>query len=118
MNLSPRPKGRKPSRNAPPFDLRTHLYRISGVNFTQIDGLEALTVQTILSEVGLDPTRFPSVKHFVSWLGLCPGSPISNSKVLSSKTRKVNNRAVTAFRIAAHSLATRKLTSESGHPHR
>lgn len=103
--LSPRPKGRKPSRNAPPFDLRTHLYRISGVDFTQIDGLEALTVQTILSEVGLDPTRFPSVKHFVSWLGLCPGSRISGGKVLSSKTRKVNNRAATAFRIAAHSLA-------------
>lgn len=103
--LPPRPKGRKPSRSAPAFDLRAHLYRMSGVDFTQIDGLEALSVQTILSEVGLDPTRFPSVKHFVSWLGLCPGSRISGGKVLSSKTRKVNNRAATAFRIAAHSLA-------------
>lgn len=103
--LSPRPKGRKPSRNAPAFDLRAHLYRISGVDFTQIDGLEALSVQTILSEIGLDPTRFPSVKHFVSWLGLCPGSRISGGKILSSKTRKVSNRAATAFRIAAHSLA-------------
>lgn len=103
--LPPRPQGRKPSRSAPAFDLRAHLYRISGVDFTQIDGLEALSVQTILSEVGLDPTRFPSVKHFVSWLGLCPGSRISGGKVLSSKTRKVNNRAATAFRIAAHSLA-------------
>lgn len=103
--LSPRPKGRKPSRNAPAFDLRSHLYRISGVDFTQIDGLEALSVQTILSEIGLDPTRFPSVKHFVSWLGLCPGSRISGGKILSSKTRKVSNRAATAFRMAAHSLA-------------
>lgn len=103
--LPPRPKGRKPSRNAPHFDLRSQLDRLSGVDFTQIDGLEALTVQTILSEVGLDPTRFPSVKHFVSWLGLCPGSRISGGKILNSKTRKVNNRAATAFRIAAHSLA-------------
>lgn len=103
--LPPRPQGRKPSRNAPPFDLRSHLYRISGVDFTQIDGLEALTVQTILSEIGLDPTRFPSAKHFVSWLGLCPGSHISGGKILSSKTRKVSNRAATAFRMAAHSLA-------------
>ena len=102
--LSPRPKGRKASRNAPAFDLRSHLYRISGIDFTQIDGLDALTVQTILAEVGLDPSRFPSVKHFSSWLGLSPGSRISGGKVLSSKTRKVVNRAATAFRIAAQSL--------------
>ncbi|MEH2072484.1 MAG: transposase [Nostoc sp.] len=39
---------------------------------TAIDGLGILTVQTIISEVGLDPTRFPTVKNFTSWLGLCP----------------------------------------------
>lgn len=103
--LSPRAKGRKPSRNAPTFDLRSDLYRITGIDFTQIDGLEALTVQTIISEVGLDPTRFSSVKHFTSWLGLCPGSRISGGKILSSKTRKVVNRAAAAFRMAAQSLA-------------
>jgi transposase len=103
--LPPRPKGKKPSRHAPAFDLRSHLYRIAGVDFTQIDGLEALTIQSILSEVGLDPTRFPTAKHFTSWLGLCPGSRISGGKVLSSKTRKVVNRAASAFRMAAQSLA-------------
>ena len=56
----------KPQGNEPAFDLRTHLYRISGVDFTAIDGLGILTVQTIISEVGLDPTRFPTVKHFTS----------------------------------------------------
>ena len=91
--LPPRPKGKKPSRNAPNFDLRSHLYRISGVDFTQIDGLEALTVQEIISEVGLDPNRFSTSKHFTSWLGICPGSKISGGKILSSKTRKVVNRA-------------------------
>ena len=106
--LPPRPKGRKPSRNAPEFDLRAHLYRISGVDFTQIDGLESLTVQTILSEVGLYPTRFPTVKHFASWLGLSPGSRISGGKVLSAKTRKVINRAAKVFRMAAQSLANSK----------
>lgn len=106
--LPPRPKGRKPSRHAPDFDLRAHLYRISGVDFTQIDGLESLTVQTILSEVGLDPTRFPTVKHFASWLGLSPGSRISGGKVLSAKTRKVINRAAKAFRMAAQSLTNSK----------
>lgn len=105
MPLPPRPRGRQASRNAPQFDLRAHLYRLCGIDFTQIDGLDVLSVQTILSEVGLDPQRFPSVKHFTSWLGLCPGSRISGGKVLSSKTRKVVNRAAKAFRIAAQSLA-------------
>jgi transposase len=123
--LPPRPKGKKPSRNAPNFDLRSHLYRISGVDFTQIDGLEALTVQAIIAEVGLDPTRFPTSKHFTSWLGICPGSKISGGKILSSKTRKVVNRAANAFRIAAQSLANsqtvlggfyRRIRSRSGSP--
>ena len=56
----------KPKGNQPDFDLRTHLYRISGVDFTQIDGLDVLNVQTILSEVGLNPDAFPTVKHFTS----------------------------------------------------
>lgn len=90
-----------PQGNEPAFDLRTHLYRISGVDFTRIDGLGVLTVQTILSEVGLDPSRFPTVKHFTSWLGLCPGSRITGGKVKSSRTRPVVNRAANAFRMAA-----------------
>lgn len=94
----------KPQGNPPNFDLRTHLYRISGVDFTRIDGLGVLTVQTILSEVGLDPTRFASVKHFCSWLGLCPGSRITGGKIKSSQTRCVVNRAAHAFRMAAQAL--------------
>ena len=98
-------KRKKPPGNEPNFDLHRHLFRISGVDFTQIDGLNVLTVQTILSEVGLDPTRFPTVKHFCSWLGLCPGSRITGGKVKSSQTRKVVNRAANAFRLAAQSLS-------------
>ncbi|WP_414590175.1 transposase [Scytonema sp. PCC 10023] len=81
----PKRRGKKQPGNAPQFDLRTHLYRISGVDFTQIDGLGVLTVLTLLSELGLDPTRFPTVKHFTSWLGLCPGSRITGGKVKSSR---------------------------------
>ena len=58
----------------------------------------------ILSEIGLDASRFPSVKHFTSWLGLSPGSRISGGKVKSSRTRKVVNRAANAFRIGAQTL--------------
>lgn len=98
-------KRRKTTQNAPAFDLRGHLHRISGLDFTQINGLDALSVQTILSEVGLDPTRFPSVKHFCSWLGLCPGTRITGGKPLSSQTRRVVNRAANAFRLAAQAVS-------------
>ena len=74
---------------------------MSGVDFTRIDALGVLTVQVILSEVGLDPGRFKSVKHFTSWLGLCPGSNITGGKVKNSQTRQVINRAANAFRMAA-----------------
>lgn len=86
------------------FDLRSHLYRITGVDFTSIDGLDVLTVQTIISEVGLDASKFKSAKHFSSWLGLCPGCRITGGKVKSSQTRQVVNRAATAFRLAAQAV--------------
>jgi transposase len=50
-----------------------------------IDGLDALAVQTILSEVGLERERFATVKHFYSWLGLCPGQKITDSPQVSQK---------------------------------
>ncbi len=101
----PKRRGKKPHGNAPNFDLRTHLYRISGVDFTQIDGFGVLTVLTLLSELGLDPSRFPSAKHFASWLGLCPGNRKTGGKVKSSKTRQVVNRAANALRMAAQTLS-------------
>ncbi|MBW4502000.1 MAG: transposase [Scytonema hyalinum WJT4-NPBG1] len=58
----------------------------------------------LLSELGLDPTRFPTVKHFTSWLGLCPGSRVTGGKIKSSQTRSVVNRAANAFRMAAQTL--------------
>ena len=103
---------RQPQDNQPAFDLQTHLERITGVDFTQVDGMGALTVQTILSEVGLDASRFPTVKHFTSWLGLCPGSCITGGKVKNSRTRRVVNRAASAFRMAA--LAAGKTRSALG----
>lgn len=101
----------KPQGNQPNFDLRTHLYGISGVDFTQIDGLGVLTIQTIISEVGLDSTRFRSVQHFCSWLGLCPGSRITGGKVKSSQTRCVVHRAANAFRMAAQALKNSRSAS-------
>ena len=97
-------KGRKRRRNEPRIDLHTHLYRITGIDFTQIDGLDVSSVQTILSEIDLNSDAFPSGKHFASWLGLCPDNRITGGKIKSSRTRKVVNRAANAFRLAAHTM--------------
>lgn len=101
-----RKKHRKTSRskNDPSFDLGTHLYRITGVDFTKIDGLNVLTVQSILTEVGLNPEAFGTEKRFASWLGLCPENRITGGRIIGNKTRKVVNRASKAFRMAANSL--------------
>jgi len=97
---------RQPQRNEPAFDLRTHLYRITGVDLTQVPGLQALTIHTVLSEIGLDMSKWPTDKHFASWLGLCPDNQISGGKVLSTGSRRVQNRASRALRMAAQSLRT------------
>jgi transposase len=106
---NPIPPSRRPMKkhrgNQPDFDLRTHLYRISGVDFTQIDGLDVLNVQTILSEVGLNPDAFPTVKNFTSWLAICPNNRITGGRIKSRSTRKAVNRAAEAFRMAAYTLS-------------
>jgi transposase len=81
-----------------------YLRRLCGVDLTQVCGLNILTVLTIISEIGVDMSKWRNEKAFCSWLGLCPGNKISGGKVLSSRSRKVVNRAATAFRLAAQSL--------------
>ena len=90
--------------NAPGFDVWTHLYRMTGVDLTQIDGVDAYTALKVISEVGTDMTKWPSAKHFASWLGLCPNNRITGGKVISSKTKPSANRAAAALRLAANAL--------------
>jgi transposase len=99
-----RPKGKKGSKNAPRFDLRSELYRITGIDWAQINGIDVLTAQTVITEAGADLQSFPSEKQFTSWLGLCPTNETSGGKVLRRRSRKVVNRAATAFRNAASTL--------------
>jgi transposase len=73
-------------------DLTEELKRICGVDLTQIIGLNVLSVLMIISEIGLDMSRWRSAKAFCSWLGLCSGNKISGGKVLDSRTAHVVNR--------------------------
>ena len=81
-------KKRGRARNAPKFDLRTQLFRMCGVDLTRIDGVDVTTALAVVSEVGTDMSRIRrSIKHFTSWLGLCPGTNITGGKVKSGTCR-------------------------------
>jgi transposase len=105
----PLPRAKKVSSskvhtNTPSYDLRTEHYRILGVDLTEVPGINTLLVHTLLAEVGPDLSKFRSASAFASWLGLCPDNRISGGKILSVRTRHVQNRAALALRIAAHTL--------------
>jgi len=95
---------RKAGSHAPQFDLGRELHRISGVDLTRIDGIDVGVAQTVISEVGLDMSRWEDEDHFASWLGLCPDNRITGGKVLRRGTRHVINRAATALRLGASTL--------------
>ena len=94
------------SKNAPQNQeqIRQHLKRISGVDLSVVEGFGVSLAQTVIMEVGTDMSKFPSEKHFCSWLGLAPKHEISGAKVLKNRTLKTKNRAGQAFRMAAQSV--------------
>jgi transposase len=102
--LGPTPKPNSHAKNAPAFDVRACLYRILGIDLTAADGLEASSAQVIVAEIGTDMSKWPTEKHFASWLGLAPHNDISGGKVLRSKPLKGNRRAAQALRLAAQTL--------------
>jgi transposase len=109
--LPPLPKrkhvrGRRP--HDPAFDVRTALYLMLGMDLTELEGLDELNALTLISELGTDMTKWPTVKHFTSWLGLCPNFKKTGGKVQSSKTRRGKGRAAYTFRLAAWSLIRSK----------
>ena len=99
-------KGRlqKKKGNRPQFDLRAELFRMTGTDLTQIDGLDVMTAMTILSEAGWDMSKWADEDHFVSWLRLCPDNRISGDKVIGKGRLPTNNRAGIALRMAASTL--------------
>jgi len=91
-------------KNVFPFDARSIFFELIGQDLTQIDGISTNTVSTFLAEVGTSIEAFPTVKHFTSWLRLCPGSNSSGGKNRSGRNRPTTNPLTTALRLAAQSL--------------
>jgi transposase len=102
--LPPKRGQRRRHRNRPAFDPREPLHRMTGVDLTRIEGLDETTALMVISEIGRDMSKWPSEKHFTSWLGVSPPQRVSGGKVLSSRTRPTTNRAAAALRLAAASL--------------
>lgn len=102
----PRVRGRKP--HDPRFDVRAALYYVVGVDLTAIEGIDALHALTLVSELGTDFTKWPTLKQFTSWLGLCPNWKKTGGQVKSSRTRQGKGRAARALRLAAWGLMRSK----------
>lgn len=101
----PSSKPKRRGNNVPDYDLRSYLYQLAGVDLTQVHGLDAVLVQEVISEVGLDMSKWPTDKHFTSWLKLAPYNDVSGGKVLRRKTGKSSSRAARAFRLAAWAVS-------------
>ena len=95
----------KAQKNEPLFGVRQECYRVLGVDLTAVPGLAGPTVLVLLGELGPGfAEKFPTAKHFGSWLGLCPDNRITGGKIYSVRTRDVKSRVAEALRLAARSL--------------
>ncbi len=104
--LTALPRTRKPRKNEPQFDIRSPLFALAGgVDITEVPGIGPYSALQLISEIGLDMSRWPSPDHFASWLTLAPHNKISGGKLLGSATQPSNNRAAKTLRIAAMSCA-------------
>lgn len=102
----PAPRRARPPRdNEPRFDVRTPLHQLTGTDLAQIDGLGPYSALRLVAEIGHDMSRWPSAKHFTSWLTLAPHNKVSGGRLLSSRTPPSANRAAAILRLAAANLA-------------
>jgi transposase len=96
-----RKRGRK--SNDVRFEATGPLFQALGVDLTLIEGIDVGTALVILAEIGVDVSRFPTEKHFASWLRLCPPQDQSNKTKRRRGHRKGTNRVAIALRMAARS---------------
>lgn len=98
----------KSNKNNLTFDAKDVLQQITGTDLTEIFGINDNTAMEILSETGFDMSKWPTAKHFTSWLNLAPNNKISGGKVLSSRIAKKKNRAGQVFKLAAYAVQRSK----------
>jgi transposase len=102
--LPPRRTKAQPRSKEPRFDIRGYLYRLTGTDLSQIDGIGPYQALRLVSEIGTDMGRWPTEQHFTAWLTLAPQNKISGGRLLSSRTPASANRAAAMLRMVAMSL--------------
>jgi hypothetical protein len=105
LPVPPTPKRRRKQKNSPTIKAQATNIGLTGVDLATVGGIGDALALTILSEIGTDITKWPTAKHFASWLGLAPHNDISGGKVLHSRILPTNNRAGQAVRQAATAVA-------------
>jgi transposase len=92
------------SKNKLGFDGTKYLTNILGVDITKVYGISELVATEIISETGIDMSKWPTKKHFTSWLNLAPNNRVSGGKILKPQKSHKKNKAGQAFMMAAYAL--------------
>jgi transposase len=101
----PDARGTRVSKNTPGFDIRGPLHRLTGgIDLSQIDSIGPHAALQLVAEIGTDMRRWPTEKHFTSWLALAPNNKVSGGRLLGSRTPPSANRAAVMLRRCAMSL--------------
>lgn len=101
----PRKQSSSRRKNQPQLNIYDELVRVTGVDLTDIEGIQVSTAVTTLTELGTDVNKFPTPKNFTSWLGLASNNRITGGRTTSRRTRRVRHRLADAYRLAAQSLS-------------
>ncbi len=107
-NIVVEKKSSKSNKNNLHFNAKEMLQQITGTDLTEIFGISDTTAMEILSEVGLDMSKWPTAKHFTSWLNLAPNNKKTGGKLISSKIARKKNIAGQAFKMAAFAVQRSK----------
>ena len=93
-------KRRSRQKTSPDFEVHAYLYAMTGVDLTQIDGIDSLTALKIISEIGLEMTRWPTGKHFASWLGYVRATtaPVANATRYGANRQPTGRRRLFGWR--------------------
>ena len=107
------PTVKKRRANSPEVpQLEQLLHRLTGVDLTALPCITAYSQMLVVSEVGTDMSRWPTGKHFVSWLGLSPGSRQSGKR--RRRQKRFRGTAGKIFCVVARTLGRSKYLALSG----
>jgi transposase len=103
-------KTKQVRKNQYSINLKEYLTQIIGVDLTQVDGLDEISVLEIIAVTGINMDKWKTAEHFSSWLNLSPRAKITGGKVIGYSKRFTNNNATQALRMAAQTMWRNKGT--------